>query len=50
MAFKIRKINTNYVEKSLDEKMKEYKNVTNNLSSRKPADYSAKKFDDWTDN
>ena len=50
MAFKVQKINNNYTEKSLDEKLKEYKNITNNLSSRKPNDFSSKKFDEWTDN
>jgi len=50
VAFKVQKINTNYTEKSLEEKLKEYKNVTNNLGSRKPGDYSSKKFDEWTDN
>jgi len=50
LAFKVQKINTNYTERSLEDKLKEYKSVTNNLSTRKPADYSSKKFDEWTDN
>lgn len=50
MAFRVQKLNTNFTEKTLEEKLKEYKNVTSNLGSRKPSDYSSKKFDEWTDN
>ena len=47
MAFKMQKINTEYKEKSLEERMKEYKNQTSNFSSRKPDDYSSKNFNEW---
>jgi curved DNA-binding protein CbpA len=48
MAFKIQKIDSNVSEKSLKERMEEYKNQTNLYNARKPSDYSSKKFDDWT--
>ena len=47
MAFKMQKINTEYKEKSLEERMKEYKNQTSHFSSRKPDDYSSKNFNEW---
>ena len=48
MAFKIQKIDTNVSEKSAKERMEEYKNQTNMYNNRKPAEFSSKKFDDWT--
>ena len=48
MAFKIQKINPNLSEKSLKERMEEYKNHTNLFNIRKPSDFSSKKFDDWS--
>jgi curved DNA-binding protein CbpA len=48
MAFKIQKLDANTTEKSLKERMEEYKNQTNLYNSRKPSDFSSKKFDDWT--
>ena len=48
MAFKIQKINSNLSEKSLKERMEEYKNHTNLFNIRKPSDFSSKKFDDWS--
>jgi curved DNA-binding protein CbpA len=48
MAFKIQKIDSNVSEKSLKERMEEYKNQTNLYNSRKPSDFSSKKFDDWS--
>ena len=48
MAFKIQKINSNISEKSLKERMEEYKNHTNLFNIRKPSDFSSNKFDDWT--
>ena len=50
LAFKLHKVDTNVKPKTLEEKMKEYKSVTTNLSSRKPVDYSSTKFEDWRDN
>jgi curved DNA-binding protein CbpA len=50
IAFKLQKVDTNFKQKTLEEKMKEYKNVSSNLSSRKPMDYSTTKFEDWHDN
>jgi len=48
MAFKIQKINTNVKEKTLDDRMKEYKSQTDLFTSRKPNDYSSRNFNDWT--
>jgi len=48
MAFKIQKLDNNTPEKSLKERMEEYKNQTNLYNNRKPSDFSSKKFDDWT--
>lgn len=48
MAFKIQKINPNLSEKSLKERIEEYKNHTNLFNIRKPSDFSSKKFDDWS--
>jgi curved DNA-binding protein CbpA len=48
MAFKIHKIDSNVSEKSLKERMEEYKNQTNLYNARKPSDFSGKKFDDWS--
>lgn len=48
MAFKIQKINSNVSEKSLKERMEEYKSHTNLFNIRKPSDFSSNKFDDWT--
>jgi curved DNA-binding protein CbpA len=47
MAFKIQKIDSNISEKSLKERMEEYKNQTNQYNTRKQGDFSSKKFDDW---
>ena len=44
MAFKIQKINTNVKEKTLDDRMKEYKSQTDLFTSRKPNDYSSRNF------
>jgi curved DNA-binding protein CbpA len=49
LAFKLHKVDTNIKPKTLEEKMKEYKSVSTNLSSRKPVDYSSTKFEDWHD-
>lgn len=48
MAFKIQKVDQDVKEKSLKERMEEYKSQTNLFNSRKPADYSNKSFTDWT--
>jgi curved DNA-binding protein CbpA len=48
MAFKIQKFDSNISEKSVKEKMEEYKNQTNQYNNRKQNDFSSKKFDDWT--
>jgi len=48
MAFKMQKINTEYKEKSLEQRMKEYKNDTTQFSNRKPNDFSSRTFNDWT--
>jgi curved DNA-binding protein CbpA len=48
MAFKIQKFDSNISEKSLKERMEEYKNQTNQYNTRKHADFSSKKFDDWS--
>jgi hypothetical protein len=48
MAFKIQKINATVPEKSVEERLKEYKNQTNTYNNRKPGDFSNKKFDDWS--
>jgi len=47
MAFKIQKFDSNISEKSLKERMEEYKNQTNQYNTRKQGDFSSKKFDDW---
>lgn len=47
MAFKIQKINTQVKEKTLDERMKEYKNQTTQFSNRNPNDFSSRSFNDW---
>jgi hypothetical protein len=47
VAFKIQKVNTHFIEKSLDERMKEYKGQTNIYGNRKPNEFSNKKFDEW---
>ena len=47
MAFKIQKFDSNIPEKSLKERMEEYKNQTNQYNTRKQGDFSSKKFDDW---
>ena len=47
MAFKIQKVDPNIKEKSLAERMEEYKNQTNAFNSRKPSDFSNKSFIDW---
>jgi curved DNA-binding protein CbpA len=47
-AFKIQNIDSNISEKSLKERIEEYKNQTNLYSTRKQNDFSSKKFDDWT--
>ena len=47
MAFKIQKIDSNISEKSLKERMEEYKNQSNQYNTRKQGDFSSKKFDDW---
>jgi len=47
MAFKMQKINSEYKEKTIAERMKEYKNQTTQFSSRKPDDYSNKTFNEW---
>jgi curved DNA-binding protein CbpA len=48
MAFKIQKFDSNISEKSLKERMEEYKNQTNQYNTRKHGDFSSKKFDDWS--
>lgn len=48
MAFKIQKLDTNVPEKTLKERMEEYKSQTNLYNNRKPSDFSSKKFDDWS--
>jgi curved DNA-binding protein CbpA len=48
-AFKIQNINTKVPEKSLEQRMKEYNNATSMFDSRKPGDFSQKKFDEWTE-
>lgn len=48
MAFKIQKFDSNISEKSLKERMEDYKNQTNQYNTRKHGDFSAKKFDDWS--
>jgi curved DNA-binding protein CbpA len=47
MAFKIQKVDQNIKEKTLAERMEEYKNQTNTFNSRKPSDFSNKSFTDW---
>lgn len=47
MAFKIQKINTQIKEKTLDERMKEYKNQTTQYTNRNPNDFSSRSFNDW---
>ena len=47
MAFKIQKFDSNISEKSLKERMEEYKNQSNQYNTRKQGDFSSKKFDDW---
>jgi len=47
MAFKIQKINTTGKEKTLDERMKEYKSQTTQFSNRNPNDFSSRSFNDW---
>ena len=46
MAFNLQKIE-GIKNKSIDEKMKEYKSQTNSFNSRKPSDFSSKNFTDW---
>jgi hypothetical protein len=46
MAFNLQKID-NIQNKSIDEKMKDYKNQTSTFSTRKPNDFSSKNFTDW---
>jgi len=47
MAFKIQKINTDVKEKTLDQRMKEYKSQTTQFSNRNPNDFSSRSFNDW---
>jgi curved DNA-binding protein CbpA len=47
MAFKIQKINTQVKEKTLDERMKEYKSQTTQFTNRNPNDFSSRSFNDW---
>jgi len=47
MAFKIQKINTDVKEKSLKERMDEYKNQTTHFTNRNPNDFSSRSFNDW---
>jgi curved DNA-binding protein CbpA len=44
MAFKIQKINTDVKEKTLDQRMIEYKNQTTQFSNRNPNDFSSRNF------
>lgn len=47
MAFKMQKINTEFKEKSLEQRMKEYKNQTTEFGNRKPNDFSSRTFNEW---
>jgi curved DNA-binding protein CbpA len=47
-AFKLQKVNTSVPEKSLEERMKEYKNQTSMYNNFKSKDFSNKNFNDWT--
>lgn len=46
MAFSLQKID-GVKNKSIDEKMKEYKSQTTSFNTRKPSDFSSKNFTDW---
>jgi len=46
-AFKLQKVDTKVSEKTLDERMKEYKNQTSMYSQFKPKDFTNKNFNDW---
>jgi len=47
MAFKIQKINTSVKDKTLEQRMKEYKSETTQFNNRKPNDFSSTTFNDW---
>jgi curved DNA-binding protein CbpA len=47
MAFKIQKVDSNFQNISLEDRMKNYKNQTTNYNNRKPNDFSTKQFSDW---
>jgi curved DNA-binding protein CbpA len=47
VAFKIQKLEPETKEKTMKEKMEEYKNQSNLFSTRKPSDFSNKNFIDW---
>ena len=47
MAFKIQKINTSVKDKTLEQRMKEYKSETTQFNNRKPNDFSSRTFNDW---
>jgi curved DNA-binding protein CbpA len=48
-AFKLHKVDTKVSEKSLEERMKEYKNQTSMYTNFKTKDFSNKNFNDWTE-
>lgn len=50
MAFKIQKVNADFQEKSLKERMQEYKNQTNTFKNMKMQEFSNKNFNDWSRN
>lgn len=47
MAFKIQRFEPETKEKTMKEKMEEYKNQSNLFNTRKPSDFSNKNFIDW---
>jgi curved DNA-binding protein CbpA len=47
MAFKLQKINTNFQNNTIEQKMKDYKTQTNHFSNRNPEDFSKKNFSEW---
>lgn len=47
MAFKIQKIDGDVKEKTLKERMEEYKQQTNLFKNMKPSEFSSKNFNDW---
>jgi curved DNA-binding protein CbpA len=46
-AFMLQPVETNNTNKTIDDKMKDYKSQSDNIKNMKPTDFSTKKFNEW---